>query len=180
VLEQAAEKRVMDLLGRRRAAIAARDILVGKHRFHNARLHGIGVLCGLRVDQYINQGSVNPGPSTVLRVTRGAALDSCGPERQLSVGLRQAIEGLALQKPRTIRRAPLAAGRTDRESECDEENKSKTARAGKGGAFHKGPVFRDQTPNTSSLSQNSWKPQGAPRTSYPNGRFALMRFTSVL
>jgi hypothetical protein len=53
--------------------------LVGKHRFHNARCHGAGVLCGLAVDRFqFPQGST--WPSTVLRVTRGAALDACGRE----------------------------------------------------------------------------------------------------
>jgi hypothetical protein len=55
--------------------------LVGKDRFHNVRCHGAGVLCGLRVDRFVwPQGAPAGTPSTVLRVTRGAALDGCGRE----------------------------------------------------------------------------------------------------
>jgi hypothetical protein len=64
--------------------------LVGKHRFHNARLHGAGVLCGLRVDQFqFPQGSSST-TSTVLRVSRGAALDACG--REVLVPVDQCID----------------------------------------------------------------------------------------
>ena len=60
--------------------------LVGKHRFHNARCHGAGVLCGLKVDRFhFPQGSTSP--STVLRVTRGAALDCCGREVLVPVAI---------------------------------------------------------------------------------------------
>jgi hypothetical protein len=63
--------------------------LVGKHRFHNARCHGAGVLCGLRVDRFtFPQGSTSP--STVIRVTRGAALDACG--REILVPVDQCID----------------------------------------------------------------------------------------
>ena len=58
----------------------------GKLRFHNQRLHGSGVLCGLRTDLF----STNPADATVLRVHRGAALDSCG--REIIVGWDQCID----------------------------------------------------------------------------------------
>jgi hypothetical protein len=55
--------------------------LVGKHRFHNVRCHGAGVLCGLRVDRFVwPQGPTAPATATVLRVTTGAAMDQCGRE----------------------------------------------------------------------------------------------------
>ena len=59
----------------------------GKHAFHNARLHGIGVVCGLIADRY---ASPPGGATTVLRVHRGAALDSCG--REVIVGVDQCID----------------------------------------------------------------------------------------
>lgn len=59
----------------------------GKHAFHNARLHGVGVLCGLRVERY----TFTPGAhTTLLRVRRGAALDACG--REVIVGADQCID----------------------------------------------------------------------------------------
>lgn len=58
----------------------------GKMRFHNQRLHGSGVLCGLRVDLF----SGDPADATILRVHRGAALDSCG--REVIVGGGQCID----------------------------------------------------------------------------------------
>jgi hypothetical protein len=55
--------------------------LVGKHRFHNMHCHGAGVLCGLRVDRFVwPHGATAGTPSTVLRVSRGAALDGYGRE----------------------------------------------------------------------------------------------------
>lgn len=55
--------------------------LVGKHRFHNAHCHGAGVLCGLKAERFVwPQGSPDSTPSTVLRVSQGAALDQCGRE----------------------------------------------------------------------------------------------------
>jgi len=55
--------------------------LVGKHRFHNARCHGPGVLCGLRVGRFVwPQGASEDARSTMLRVWRGAAMDGCGRE----------------------------------------------------------------------------------------------------
>ena len=63
----------------------------GKQRFHNLRLHGLGVLCGLRADRFVfPQGAPPATPTTVLRVTRGAALDGCG--REIVVGGDQCID----------------------------------------------------------------------------------------
>jgi hypothetical protein len=63
----------------------------GKQRFHNLRLHGIGVLCGLRAERYVYpQGSAANQPTTLLRVHRGAALDACG--REIVVGFDQCID----------------------------------------------------------------------------------------
>lgn len=55
----------------------------GKMRFHNDRLHGAGILCGLRVSL------LDPG-GTVLRVGCGAALDDCG--REIVVGFDQCVD----------------------------------------------------------------------------------------
>ena len=55
--------------------------LVGKDRFHNMHCHGSGVLCGLKVERFVwPQGAPAGTPATVLRVSRGAALDGCGRE----------------------------------------------------------------------------------------------------
>jgi hypothetical protein len=64
--------------------------LSGKQRFHNLRAHGTGVLCGLRVERYVPQGSSKTTPTTLLRVRRGAALDGCG--REIVVGWDQCID----------------------------------------------------------------------------------------
>ena len=65
--------------------------LVGKHRFHNARCHGSGVLCGLEADRFVwPQGAPTTTPSTVLRVSRGAAMDQCG--REILVPCDQCID----------------------------------------------------------------------------------------
>jgi hypothetical protein len=58
-----------------------------KLAFHNARLHGFGVLCGLRVDK---QKPPAGAASTVVRVSAGAALDPCG--REIAVGIDQCID----------------------------------------------------------------------------------------
>lgn len=59
----------------------------GKHAFHNVRLHGAGVLCGLRAERFV----LVPGSTTtVLRVVRGAAIDACG--REIIVGVDQCID----------------------------------------------------------------------------------------
>ena len=59
----------------------------GKHAFHNARLHGAGVLCGLRAERFV---TVANSATTVLRVIRGAAVDACG--REILVGVDQCID----------------------------------------------------------------------------------------
>lgn len=59
----------------------------GKHAFHNARLHGAGVLCGLRAERVTFQGGAT---TTVLTIRRGAAIDSCG--REVIVGVDQCID----------------------------------------------------------------------------------------
>ncbi len=54
---------------------------VGKQRFHNLRAHGAGVLCGLEASRFVfPQDAPDTTPTTILRVTRGAALDACGRE----------------------------------------------------------------------------------------------------
>jgi hypothetical protein len=58
----------------------------GKLRFHQQRLHGSGVLCGLRVEPF----SAEPADATILRVRRGAAVDGCG--RDIIVGYDQCID----------------------------------------------------------------------------------------
>ena len=58
----------------------------GKMRFHDQRLHGSGVLCGLKVDLF----STDPADATILRVHRGAALDGCG--REIIVGWDQCLD----------------------------------------------------------------------------------------
>lgn len=56
---------------------------MGKMRFHNHRLHGVGILCGLKV--------CLPEPDgLVLRVGRGAALGPCG--REIIVGWDQCVD----------------------------------------------------------------------------------------
>lgn len=55
----------------------------GKMRFHNGRLHGAGILCGLKL-------SVLEPEGTLLRVGRGAALDACG--REIVVGFDQCVD----------------------------------------------------------------------------------------
>jgi hypothetical protein len=55
--------------------------LVGKDRFHNMHCHGAGVLCGLKAERFVwPQGAPAGTATTVLRVSRGAALDGCGRE----------------------------------------------------------------------------------------------------
>ena len=55
----------------------------GKMRFHNQRLHGAGVLCGLAVAR---QSTTD----VILRVAKGAAIDVCG--REIVVGYDQCID----------------------------------------------------------------------------------------
>jgi len=59
----------------------------GKMAFHNARLHGFGVVCGLKVEKQKPPAGTQ---STVLRVSTGAALDPCG--REIVVGIDQCID----------------------------------------------------------------------------------------
>ena len=77
----------------------------GKHAFHNARLHGVGVICGLTADRYTAAAGAT---TTVLRVHRGAAVDSCG--REVIVGVDQCIDvGAWFARNRT---RPVLAGWT--------------------------------------------------------------------
>jgi hypothetical protein len=82
----------------------------GKHAFHNARLHGVGVLCGLRAERFVT----TPGAATtVLRVSRGAGLDACG--REIVVGVDQCIDVAAwLARNRTRPRVAAWLAGTDR------------------------------------------------------------------
>jgi hypothetical protein len=65
--------------------------LVGKQRFHNLLGHGVGVLCGLKSTRYVSPQSSPPTTATtLLRVSRGAALDGCG--REIVVGWDQCID----------------------------------------------------------------------------------------
>ncbi|MEO8681572.1 MAG: hypothetical protein ABI665_21175 [Vicinamibacterales bacterium] len=59
----------------------------GKMAFHNVRLHGAGVICGLRAEKQKPPAGTQ---STVLRISTGAALDPCG--RELVVGIDQCID----------------------------------------------------------------------------------------
>lgn len=81
----------------------------GKQRFHNARAHGAGVLCGLRAERYsFGQGTVGTGATTLLRVRRGAALDACG--REIVVGWDQCIDVAAWFAQHPKAGGSLAAG----------------------------------------------------------------------
>lgn len=55
----------------------------GKMRFHNEKLHGAGILCGLKI------ASMGDEPA-MLRVGRGAAIDDCG--REIVVGWDQCVD----------------------------------------------------------------------------------------
>jgi hypothetical protein len=69
----------------------AQGYVVAKQRFHNLRLHGVGVLCGLTAERFVFPPDAPAGtPATVLRVRRGAALDGCG--REVLVGGDQCID----------------------------------------------------------------------------------------
>jgi len=64
---------------------------IGKHRFSNRHLHGSGVLCGLRAERMVFPQGVDPNtPTSLLRVTRGAAIDACG--REVLVPVDQCID----------------------------------------------------------------------------------------
>jgi hypothetical protein len=65
--------------------------VVGKQRFHNLRAHGVGILCGLLASRYVYpQGSDPNAKTTLLRVSKGSALDPCG--REIIVGWDQCID----------------------------------------------------------------------------------------
>jgi hypothetical protein len=69
----------------------AQSYVVAKQRFHNLRLHGAGVVCGLTADRFVfPQNAPANTPATVLRVRRGAALDACG--REVLAGSDQCID----------------------------------------------------------------------------------------
>lgn len=55
----------------------------GKMQFHNQRLHGAGLLCGLGVSRH-------SATEVILRVGKGAAIDACG--REILVGYDQCID----------------------------------------------------------------------------------------
>lgn len=55
----------------------------GKMRFHTEKLHGAGILCGLKLSAMDPEG-------TLLRVGRGAAIDDCG--REIVVGISQCVD----------------------------------------------------------------------------------------
>ncbi len=64
---------------------------VGKRRLHNRSLHGSGVVCGLRAERFVwPQGSPPDTPTSVLRVSRGIAVDACG--RDIVVGDDQCVD----------------------------------------------------------------------------------------
>src|SRR5437868_13553426 len=54
----------------------------GKMAFHNSRLHGFGVLCGLRAER---QKPLTGTTSTSVPVVSGAAIDPCGGEIAINV-----------------------------------------------------------------------------------------------
>lgn len=63
----------------------------GKQRFANLHEHGAGVLCGLGAARQVFPPSAPANtPTTMLRVHRGAALDTCG--REIVVGADQCID----------------------------------------------------------------------------------------
>ncbi|ATY30907.1 hypothetical protein [Sphingomonas psychrotolerans] len=82
----------------------------GKMRFHNERLHGAGILCGLGVSLLDPDG-------VALRVARGAALDDCG--REIVVGHDQCVDVDAWY------RAQKKLPRRDEDNPChpDKENR---------------------------------------------------------
>lgn len=61
--------------------------VVGKQRFHNRHLHGAGVLCGLQGERY---APASQATTTLLKVSRGAAIDGCG--REIVVGWDSCID----------------------------------------------------------------------------------------
>jgi len=84
----------------------------GKMRFHNEKLHGAGILCGLGVSV------MTPG-EVLLKVARGAAIDDCG--REIVVGWDQCVDVDSwFQQQRTVIR-------DDHSNPCepDDENRVK-------------------------------------------------------
>ena len=78
--------RVRYFFGQRLTAVDLADeqaYLVGKQRFHNRHLHGLGVLCGLTAER---TGAIagDAEHTRILRVHRGAAIDCHG--REIVVG----------------------------------------------------------------------------------------------
>ena len=59
----------------------------GKQRLHNLHAHGVGILCGLQAQRYDLPGQA---ATTVLKVTKGLALDFCG--REVIVNVDQCID----------------------------------------------------------------------------------------
>lgn len=86
--------RLRFFFGQRLAAVDLSDeqgYLVGKHRLHQQRLHGVGVVCGLTAERVRWPQNAPPdAPSTVLRVAAGFAIDACG--RDLLVDGDQCID----------------------------------------------------------------------------------------
>ncbi|MBJ3764448.1 hypothetical protein ILP92_17060 [Maribius pontilimi] len=84
----------------------------GKMRFHNEKLHGAGILCGLKL-------SVLQPEGTALRVAKGAALDDCG--REIVVGFDQCVDVAAW----FARQAYEMQGQDDNPCAPDAENRVK-------------------------------------------------------
>lgn len=79
----------------------------GKLAFHNMHSHGVGVLCGLAASRYPFTAGAK---TTVLRVSRGAALDGCG--REILVGVDQCIDVAAWAAKNKSRLSGWTAGST--------------------------------------------------------------------
>ncbi|MEZ4242074.1 MAG: hypothetical protein R3F59_39155, partial [Myxococcota bacterium] len=76
--------------------------VVGKQRFHNQRLHGAGVVCGLLAERY----APSTATTTLLRVSSGAALDGCG--REIVVGWDTCVDVAAWVRANKATNADLA------------------------------------------------------------------------
>ncbi len=85
-----------------------------KIRFHEQRLHGVGVVLGLGA-------SVFSGSTTVLRVARGAAIDRCG--REIVVGLDQCIDVAAWMARELARRQAIDPATTWPATDLDANGK---------------------------------------------------------
>src|ERR1041384_6812467 len=85
--------------------------VVGKQRFHNLRLHGVGVICGLRAERYVfPQNAAASATTTHLKVDRGAALDAGG--REIVVGWDQCIDVAAWYQQHPAIHPPPVSGNT--------------------------------------------------------------------